>query len=263
MIAAIEASLWGSRLATEGSAGTELYDGPDMLRIATGIQFAPFNGVLRTRLTASEADGAIDSTVSYFQSRNLPMTWTVEPSAKPDDLGERLSAKGLVPENDIETGMALDLESLGKGPEDVGSLTIESVPTDRWLNEPATVMAAGFGAPSSIIQQFIGTLADAAMRHPGTQATYLGRVDGEPVATSMLLLSGGVAGVYNVATVEQARGKGIGAAMTWAPLVEAHERGYKIAVLQSSVMGYGVYKRLGFEEYCKLPEFVWTPTGPS
>ncbi len=74
---------------------------------------------------------------------------------------------------------------------------------------------------------------------------------------------GGVAGIYNVATVEEARGKGIGAAMTYAPLLEARELGYKIAVLQSSSMGYGVYKKLGFEEYCRLPGFVWTPTGPS
>ena len=257
MIAAIEAGLWESRLATAASAATEIHNGSDMLRFTTGIPFAPFNGVLRTRLKASEADGAIDSTLSYFQSRNLPMSWMVEPSAQPDDLGDRLTAKGFVPEKDGGSGMALDLESLGEEPRRPLGLKIEDLPSKGWRDEFAAVMAAGFGIPGPFLQDFIGIFADASNKHPGSLAAYLGRLDGEAVATSMLLLSGGVAGIFNVATVEQARGRGAGAAMTYAPLLEARRRGYRIAILQSSEMGFRVYERLGFREYCRFSEFVW------
>lgn len=257
MIAAIEAGLWESRLATAASAATEIHDGSDMLRFSTGIPFAPFNGVLRTRLTKREVDSAIDSTLLYFQSRNLPMSWMVEPSAEPDDLADRLTAKGFVRESDGETGMAVDLESLGTEPEGPSGLKIERVPSNGWRDEFAAVMAAGFGIPGPFLLDFIGILADASDRHPGSQTAYLGRLDGQPVATSMLLLSGGVAGIYNVATAEQTRGKGIGTAMTYAPLLEAHRRGYRIAILQSSEMGLRVYERLGFREYCRFSEFVW------
>ncbi len=257
MIAAIETGLWESRLATAASAATEIHDGPDMLRFSTGIPFAPFNGVLRTRLTTSEVDSAIDSTLSYFQSRNLPMSWTVEPSAEPGDLGDRLTAKGFVPEKDGGSGMALDLESLGEEPGGPSGLKIESVPSERFRDEFAAVMAAGFGIPDPLLQDFIGIFADARNKQPGSLAAYLGRLDGEPVATSMLLLSGGVAGIFNVATVEQARGKGVGAAITYPPLLEARGSGYRIAILQSSKMGFRVYERLGFREYCRFFEFVW------
>ena len=54
----------------------------------------------------------------------------------------------------------------------------------------------------------------------------------------------------------EARGKGIGAAMTLAPLLKARESGCRLGILQSSQMGYGVYKALGFQEHCKIDLYM-------
>ena len=80
------------------------------------------------------------------------------------------------------------------------------------------------------------------------------------MATASLFLAAGVAGIYFVCTVPSARRQGIGAAITLAALTEAQALGYRIAVLSSSSMGYGIYRRLGFAEYCRIGIYTWRPT---
>jgi predicted acetyltransferase len=82
-------------------------------------------------------------------------------------------------------------------------------------------------------------------------------LDGKPVATSQLFTSAAVAGIYNVTCLPEARNKGIGAAITMAPLRDAVEMGYCVGILQASDMGYPVYKRLGFEDFGKLSLYYW------
>ena len=63
----------------------------------------------------------------------------------------------------------------------------------------------------------------------------------------MLYVTGHVAGIYWVGTLEAWRGKGYGAALTVVAACEGKERGCTVASLQASVMGYPVYERIGFK----------------
>jgi GNAT superfamily N-acetyltransferase len=56
--------------------------------------------------------------------------------------------------------------------------------------------------------------------------------------------------VYHVATVPEARRRGLGSALTLAAARSARELGYRAGVLVSSSEGFGVYHRLGFRECC-------------
>ena len=51
------------------------------------------------------------------------------------------------------------------------------------------------------------------------------------------------------------RRRGLGAALTARAVAEGRERGYEVAVLGSSKLGYGVYERMGFTEICQ--DRVW------
>lgn len=70
--------------------------------------------------------------------------------------------------------------------------------------------------------------------------------NGNIVAQTLLLFGGGVAGIYNVGVVPQARGKGIGKAIVSAACLYAREQGYHYATLNANPMGRPIYEQLGF-----------------
>jgi predicted GNAT family acetyltransferase len=75
---------------------------------------------------------------------------------------------------------------------------------------------------------------------------YLGEAGGRAVAASTLVQTGSTAGIYNVATVNAFRRRGIGEAMTWHCVSYGLDSGCSLAVLQASSMGRPVYERMGF-----------------
>jgi ribosomal protein S18 acetylase RimI-like enzyme len=73
------------------------------------------------------------------------------------------------------------------------------------------------------------------------------------------MLTGDVAGIYNVATLPHARRRGFGGALTAHAVRDARKRGASVAVLQSSEAGLRVYQALGFRERCRFEQFIFTP----
>jgi len=111
----------------------------------------------------------------------------------------------------------------------------------------------GYGLPPAWEETVFKSLGGLGLGLP--MRNYLGYVGGKPVATSCLFLGGGAAGIYSVSTLPEVRGKGIGAAMTVRPLLDARERGYRIGTLQSSDMGFNIYQKLGFRHLCQIEYF--------
>jgi ribosomal protein S18 acetylase RimI-like enzyme len=79
-------------------------------------------------------------------------------------------------------------------------------------------------------------------------AAFVAYLDGAPVSCAMTLVSHGVAGVFYVATVEQARRRGLGDALTRTAARAGFELGARAAWLGASEMGAGLYRRIGFSD---------------
>ena len=78
-------------------------------------------------------------------------------------------------------------------------------------------------------------------------AAFVAYTDAEPVACAMTLVSHRVAGVFYVATVEHARRRGLGDALTRLAARSGFEMGADVAWLGASEMGARLYRRIGFE----------------
>jgi ribosomal protein S18 acetylase RimI-like enzyme len=258
LVRAIEANLWELGVYFGQSPQVELHDQTDMLRYATGIVSPMFNGVARTRLAPHETEAKIKETLDYFKSRELPLTWWNGPSTQPVDLGQRLEAYRFTRRADMP-GMAIDLATLVERPLSLSCLTIESVENTETLRRWAHTYAVTFGFPEPTISTLYDLFASMGLGQNLPLHHYVGWLNGDPIACSSVFLGAGVAGIYNVGTLPDARGRGIGAALTLEPLYHARKIGYRIGVLHSSQMAFSMYRRIGFEEFCKIQTYVWWP----
>jgi len=79
-------------------------------------------------------------------------------------------------------------------------------------------------------------------------AAFVAYMGAEPVACAMTLVSHRIAGVFYVATVEHARRRGLGDALTRMAARAGFEMGAEAAWLGASEMGADLYRRIGFRD---------------
>jgi hypothetical protein len=138
-------------------------------------------------------------------------------------LGERLTSPALPPGAELRALRA-----------------VEQAP-DFW--RVATAAYASNGFPPEVFAGYTdhaGLLADNV-------AAFIALLDGEPVSIAMTIVSHRVAGIYWVGSLEQARGQGLGQAVTVSATNAGLDLGGEIASLQASPMGKPIYLNLGYE----------------
>jgi len=225
----------------------------DVAWVMTPIPLPGFNRIIRIRMDADHADARIREISERFRTAGVRPTWWLDGRSTPMDLGDRLMRMGHL----SETVPAMRGEA-----SDVPELALPSGVTLAWADDPGplgeamNVIAAGFGMPAELGDALADLMAPIARPdHPAR--TVVARLDGTPVAAAQGILTGAAVAIFNVATLEAARGRGIGAAVTVAVLRDAIERGARFGVLESSAMGHSVYRRIGFRDIASLQVYGW------
>jgi GNAT superfamily N-acetyltransferase len=215
----------------------------------------PFrNTVASARFDESSADRRIGEILATYRERGAGCWWWAAPFHTPDDIPARLLAAGLHDEG-LAPAMAIELRELPLDEPPPPELDIAPVVDERSLRAFLRVHEAE-SAPgdetsgpldAAAVERFVDAVLPRLPDEPKA-FRYVGRVDGEPVATSRISLGGGVAGLYGVVTVPAFRGRGYGRALTLAALRAGRDLGHGISVLQATGAGYRVYERLGYRE---------------
>jgi len=235
----------------------EIY-GPNPLWFITGAPLRSNNGVVRANLAPGSIDTHIKSILDslrqaqgrHLQTQGLPLTWWVGPTTSPTNLGKHLQAAGFTHNRDM-IGMAIDLHTLPAAPDTTQDLEFALVNDVETLLAWYEVFLQGF--PTSFNQAYFDALAAMSVGADTGWRHYVGRLRGKVVTVSSLFLGAGVAGLYNLTTLTEARGEGIGAWMTIKTFEQARSQGYRIGTLQTTYPNaLRLYHRLGFEVYCKI-----------
>ena len=238
------------------SPNVELSIGRHLTWLMTDLPDHFMNLVVSRQLPAERANELIENALARFRAMNISkLSWLAHEDEQSFDISTALQAHGLTLRDAFATEMAVDLALL---PDDLptrSGLRIIAVQDEFALRQWIHVASLGFKLHKKFESVWRDFFKEAIF--DGRFRTYLAFLHGQPVGTSQLFLSEGVAGIYNVTCLPEARGQGIGSAMTLAPLLEARKLGYSIGILQASKLGYNVYRRLGFQDFGNLSVYLW------
>jgi GNAT superfamily N-acetyltransferase len=238
------------------SPSVELSIGRYLTWLITNMPDHFMNLVVCTQLPSEGIDELIGDALAHFRSLNIGrVSWLAQEGVPATEIKKYLVAQGLTFRESFAIEMAADLRSV---PDDLPTpigLKIVPVVAGKTLQQWIHAASIGFEVREEFEKVwydfFVEAVFDTRFR------TYLAVLNGQPVGTSQLFLSAGVAGIYNVTCIPEARGQGIGAAVTLAPLLKAREMGYRVSILQASEQGSRVYRRLGFQDFGKLSVYLW------
>lgn len=224
--------------------GAKWIETDEIRAVATGLPISFFSGIATTRLR--DAAG-IDRALSAFAPFGAPFRWWLSPSVEPANLESMLQARGFRHVYDAGGMVAAmtDVPFHQASPVSIREVTK--------LHEWARVLMHVFQRPEHEADVWIRVYENPL---PGW-ASFAAYEGTKVVATSSVLCAGELAGIYHVATMPEARGRGIGAAVTLEAMRYAFNRGATHAVLQSSDMGAGVYRSLGFRDVAPLRLYEW------
>ena len=222
----------------------------DVVAYHSDVPIPLFNAISGARFESGDRAREV---LAPFLARGVPFMWWLTPSSTTGPIEAALAAAGLEPEH--VPGMHRQLD---------GSLEVLLAPTvalrelvpdefDAFMD----VCLRGFEFPEFAHQPMsalLGAVAPGLMRH------VVATVDGAPASCGSVFLHDGVAGLYNIATLQAYRGHGLGYAVTGALLELGRAAGCTDAVLHASELGAPVYTRAGFTEVCSVPQWVWVPS---
>jgi ribosomal protein S18 acetylase RimI-like enzyme len=239
------AAAWDGELHHDGGLTWHSFRGPNDDPRATSV--------LRIDLDDELADAALDDLRTRLRERRRPAVWWTWRGSRPAGIGQRLAARGMQAWP-AWPGMAMELEALPPQPEHDGFSVhaVRSAADFRGVLdvlEPLGMRGIFTGAFERVGAQQ-GWGPDAPFQH------FVGRMaDGRPVAAASLCMAGDAAGIYAVAVAEDARRRGYGRAVSLAALQAGADAGHRFGVLQSSQLGFGVYRGIGLALVCRLQAY--------
>jgi GNAT superfamily N-acetyltransferase len=246
IVQALEANLQAHAQLYAGLPGAMICDAPGVIGLMTDLDVSE-SCIYRANFLPEQAEEKIEQVLQRYRSLGcLPMWWIVGPCTQPAELGKQLERQGFQ-HFARPPGMAADLHSLAEQPALPADFIIERVSDTYQLGQWTEIVGTADEISEALKNGFYEVFASQGFGPDAPCRLFLGMENGQPVAASRLFCAGGVAGIYHVATLPKARGRGYGTAMTLAVAKAARDLGYRVGGLFATPAGYRLYHRLGFQ----------------
>ena len=215
----------------------------------TGLPVSLFNGcVVVEPVTDSDLDEALD----WVGGHDLPCRVFVIAELA-EVVTDVLSARGF--ERDEVSYPALVLHPVPEPPEP--AFDVDVVRVDQEDPDAFRALGAALGLESELAARMF---PDSLLADRRVQA-FVGTLAGRPVGYALAIASELAGGVYNVATLPEARRRGVGTALTWAAVGAGRQAAFDCVVLQSTPMARALYEAMGFRQVVDYAVFKPTTIG--
>jgi ribosomal protein S18 acetylase RimI-like enzyme len=215
----------------------------DVTMISTDAPVFYFNAAFNARFNGN-VEQSVKITKDFFSKRGRAFVWQVTPSSQPENLGELLIGQG---GQFLESMpfMALQLDNMQRDFPVPLTFHYETVRNHEMLSTWTSIYGDARAYPKSDTRLF-SIFSDLDLRESSPLQLILGYLGNTPAATYSVFMGRKVAGLYSLSTLPEARGHGLGTAMSIVAVDLAKEYGYESAILLSEPPSRNICKRLGF-----------------
>ncbi len=200
------------------------------------------NFIFDSRIDSSDLESRVQNINIEIENLNAPPLWIFPATQQNNELCSVLEKNGLRLSAQW-TGMALDIENQNhiQTPEGLEICLVDNL---TLLQEWTTIVSQSLFNKSSLdIDLLVNFIVDDQVK------MFIGKCNGVPVASSLMYISNGVAGIYMIATSNEFRKKGFGSAITSFTIAEAAKSQCQTVILHATSAGKSIYMKLGFCEF--------------
>jgi len=229
-------------------------EGDYSVQISSGLNHPDFNAVVQTNLL-NNFDEIKNDVDGFFNNTNLPYTWFITPNNEKMGLyKELLEHKYRYIGYDMIVGV--ELNNIIRNIKTPNSLYIEEVNSKDKLEIWGELFIKSRNMRGITISDFNELFKTINFEERNLFKKYIGWLNGEPICGSTLILSGGIAVIYDQTVLPKYKDFGIYEAINVTPLKKAKELGFKLGLAVTSI---GDLKRLtgiGFTELFNVKKMV-------
>lgn len=203
-----------------------------------------FNFATKVDAGGTSKEEVIDYVVRVFRDHGLQPHFQLWSITRPSDFGVDLWQRGFAEDGELDAMVWRKPKSL-PAPQGV---RVRVVRGDADMALAVDLVLRGFGFPAEWKDVLLSSLAEDPDGVAGQ--TFLANLDGEPAGVAALVRTGeGISGIYSVATVPEARRRGVATALSQHCIEayqETNDEFLTLQVLRGSD-AQGLYEKLGFE----------------
>jgi ribosomal protein S18 acetylase RimI-like enzyme len=245
-----ESTRWGVGGALEEQGGVVLYATGAWVPVLT-------NGAGRVDETVP-GDAVVSCADAWFGRLKRGYTVSVRDVPEDDDLRVACEAAGLrpwaAPGPEMMCRSRVEEAALPPGcdlrvvsePDHVADFAFVNAAAYATYLMPAEAVPAIFSRPAGLL----------AACHVYAVVAYM---EARPAAAALTIASHGLAGVYWVGAVPDARRRGLGDAVARIVTNAGFDMGARVNTLQASSMGESIYRRMGYETMYRYTTYVRLP----